>query len=648
MRLLDTESIQRKLLVIIMLTSTAALLLACVAFVVYDLTLLRRSMIEDVTVLTRMVGRMNNITIPFDDPKVATENLSALQQNPQIVSAAVITREGKILGQYHKDTGQSINSIVVPFPQGYRFGKGFLEVFEPITLDEELVGTMFMQSNLDPLYSRVRQYVWIMLLVLLLSSAVAFMISLRLQKIISVPILQLANTTNIVSKTRDYAVRAQKQSNDEIGQLIDGFNDMLRQLQMRDEALRNANDQLEKRVAERTSALQQEVTVRKQVEEAMRASELRFRSLVQSARDAIILLDSKNQILLWNDGAANMFGYEGPEVLGKNIETIFSCEEVAGSNQSLLNKLTESSATKEISHTVELSGRRSDSSIFPIDLSFTSWETAGSSFFTVIIRDITERKRAVEQLTAFATKLEQSNRELQDFAYVASHDLQEPLRKVQAFGDRLKMKFTAALGSEGCDYLDRMQNAARRMQNLINDLLAFSRVTTKASPFRMVNLDQIVQEVLSDLEIRIQQSGAKVVINGLPTIEADPLQMRQLLQNLLSNALKFTQQGALPHVIIQGELVEETLSIGNKPVKGTYCRITVKDHGIGFDEKYLDRIFTVFQRLHNRMSYEGTGIGLAICRKIVERHNGLITARSSPGTGATFIVMLPKTHPKEP
>lgn len=254
--------------------------------------------------------------------------------------------------------------------------------------------------------------------------------------------------------------------------------------------------------------------------------------------------------------------------------------------------------------------------------------------------EILERQRTQEQLQAYTRKLEQSNRELEDFAFVASHDLQEPLRKVQAFGDRLKRKYSTALSEEGLDYLERMQKAAQRMQILIADLLAFSRITTRGQPFITTDLNQILQEVLSDLEVTLQRTQAQVVASSLPILEADPLQMRQLLQNLLSNALKFQPPGQIPQITIQSRLIGP---------HGGQCQVklTIQDNGIGFDPKYGDRIFTMFQRLHGRNEYEGTGVGLAICRKIVDRHNGTITAESELNAGATFIIFLPQTQGME-
>lgn len=252
----------------------------------------------------------------------------------------------------------------------------------------------------------------------------------------------------------------------------------------------------------------------------------------------------------------------------------------------------------------------------------------------------TRVQRRTAQLEVTNLNLQRSNQELQDFAYVASHDLQEPLRKIQAFGTILQDEYADNLG-EGYDYLVRMRSAAARMSTLIEDLLAFSRVTTHAKEHAEIDVSTIIDEVIDDLEARIKDTQGTVTVDAMPKIYADPLQMRQLFQNLIGNALKFHRPDVPPIVTVSSKITDPTDSDD-----GAY-EISVNDNGVGFDEKYLDRIFAVFQRLHGRDSYEGTGIGLAVCRKIVERHDGTITATSTPGKGSTFIITLPiKKRPK--
>lgn len=250
-------------------------------------------------------------------------------------------------------------------------------------------------------------------------------------------------------------------------------------------------------------------------------------------------------------------------------------------------------------------------------------------------QEVHDRQRAEVELERYAARLEQSNSALQEFAYVASHDLQEPLRKIQSFGSRLSSNYRDDIDERGQDYLDRMRNAAARMQDLIEGLLTYSRVTSRANEFERVDLNEVVAGVLSDLEVRLQESGGTVEVAELPTVDADPVQMRQLLQNLIANALKFADPGRPPEVTVAAERLEP--SNGH----GADWQISVADNGIGFEQKYADRIFGVFQRLHGRGEYKGTGIGLAACAKIVERHQGTITATGRPGAGATFRVRLP-------
>lgn len=246
-----------------------------------------------------------------------------------------------------------------------------------------------------------------------------------------------------------------------------------------------------------------------------------------------------------------------------------------------------------------------------------------------------------QALLQYSEELQRSNRELEEFAFVASHDLQEPLRKIRAFGDRLQQKFSVELGEAGSDYVVRMQAASERMSALIDDLLSFSRVTTKQRPFARVNLNQVMDRVLDDLDYAIEETNADIHIDPLPTIDADGPQMAQVFMNLMTNSLKFHPAGVRPEIRVTNET---HLSSPLPEDEREWCRLQFADKGIGFDAHYAERVFSLFQRLHGRDEYSGTGIGLALCRKIIERHGGTITAQSAPGEGAVFTIFLPMTQ----
>ncbi len=340
----------------------------------------------------------------------------------------------------------------------------------------------------------------------------------------------------------------------------------------------------------------------------------------------VAITDQNGTITHVNDKFCEISKYSREELIGKNHRII---------NSGFHSKEFFAEMWKTISSGKywenEICNRAKDGSLYWVNTTIAPFlDERGKPYQYVSIRyEITRRKNAESQLQIMVDRLEKSNRELQDFASIAAHDLQEPLRKIQTFADRLRSKLSTQLSAEADDYLNRMLSSAGRMRKLIDDLLTYSRVTSKGSPFQPTNLNQVVNEVLSDLEIRIEQSGGKVEVQSLPEIDADPSQMRQLFQNLIANGLKFHQENVPPVITITAEIV------------GDRCQLSVYDNGIGFDEKYLDRIFTIFQRLHGRQEYEGTGVGLAVCRRIVERHDGSITANSSPGNGANFRISLP-------
>jgi PAS domain S-box-containing protein len=430
--------------------------------------------------------------------------------------------------------------------------------------------------------------------------------------------------------------------------------------------LRTLQSELDRRIEERTAslakahaALEQELNERRQAEKMMtlqskelerskgvlelhvqaRAQELqklqrRNESILNSAGEGIYGLDLQGRMTFVNPATAKLTGWKVEELVGRLEREVFNPATPTGE--------PDDKAADGEPLTDRLFCRR-DGSTFQVEYVRTPIkENERAVGEVVIFKDITERKHTEEVLARKAEELARSNAELEQFAFVASHDLQEPLRKIQAFGDRLKTKMDAAQLTEGRDYLERMQSAAARMRTLINDLLTFSRVISASRPFVSVDLNKVVKDVLTDLEVHIEQTKAQVEVGELPTIDADPMQMRQLFQNLIGNALKFQPPNQAPVVCIRSRLLPTLTPVGSdREADGATCEIAVQDNGIGFEEKYMDKIFAVFQRLHGRSEFEGTGVGLAVCRRITDRHGGTITAQSKLGEGATFIVCLP-------
>ena len=358
--------------------------------------------------------------------------------------------------------------------------------------------------------------------------------------------------------------------------------------------------------------------------------------LLDSAADAIITSDTHGIIHSFNASACTMFGYTAEEVIGKNLSMLMPKQD-AKNHDGYLRHYVDGGEAKIIGIGRDLLAQRTDKTIFPIYLSIAEMKFEGETRFVGIIRDISEISRANDIMKAQEEKLNTHIDELQQFVYVASHDLQEPLRKMMAFGDRLQARIGDDLDEKSTLYLDRMLDAAERMQILIKDLLGLSRVHTLGNKFARVSLTTVVAEVISDLEILIQESKAIIEVDELPTIAADATQMRQLFQNLITNAIKFRLPEAQPIIKINSEDTE----LGGKFGKKRSCEITVSDNGIGFEQAYAEKIFKPFQRLNGKSEYPGSGIGLAICSAIVKRHNGQISVKSELEQGTKFTIRLP-------
>lgn len=364
----------------------------------------------------------------------------------------------------------------------------------------------------------------------------------------------------------------------------------------------------------------------------------RLNAIFEHVAEGIIVIDDKGVIESLNSAAKEMFGYTKEEVVGKNVSMLMP-EPYRSEHDSYMERYKQTRVPHIIGIGREVVGLKKNGTIFPFHLSVSEVHLEDRTIFTGIVFDLTERKQNEQKLERYAKELEKSNQELQNFAYISSHDLQEPLRKILAFGDRIFHKDHDNLSEKGQDYLKRTLNAAERMQKLIDGLLAFSRIETRAQPFSEVDLNQVLQEVLEDLEITINQAGAQFEIDNLPTIEGERYQMRQLFQNLINNALKFRSDQREPLIRISHQFYKNDQPVKNRE-QANKVTIAVEDNGIGFDESYANKVFEIFSKL-NGPRHEGSGIGLSICQKVIEWHNGTITAKSTVGEGTTLFIYLP-------
>ncbi len=371
-------------------------------------------------------------------------------------------------------------------------------------------------------------------------------------------------------------------------------------------------------------------------ERDLQIQNLRFDAAINNMPQGLAMFDPQNRLLVCNGRFGELFGLQADALVpGVQADALLVLSPIVDA-ETLPDVSTQGPASEQ-AHALKLLRTGTISLTDSRQLSITQRPMADGGY-VVTVDDITERERARSQLEDYNGKLERSNQELQNFAYIASHDLQEPLRKIETFTGRILTRQTDGLPDETLESLGRVQHAAQRMRTLINDLLSYARVDSGQRKPVLVDLNVTLRGVVSDLQVRIEDLKAQIEFAGLPAIHADATQMRQLFQNLISNSLKFSRPGVPPAIRIRGTVTRSAAG-------GQCAVITLADNGIGFDNRYKDQIFKIFQRLHGRQEYEGTGIGLATCRKIVDVHGGEISADGRPSEGATFTVRLPITTP---
>ena len=594
--LLRDVPIKQKLMVMLMFTSSVVLLLTCGAFFGYELLTFKDRTIQGLATLGDVIAASSTASLAFDNEADATEVLSALKARPQIVAAALYDRSGKLFARYpaSRPTSQYDAS---PGRDGFRDDGATLAGYLPVVQGDNMrLGTLYLASSRQAMYDRLTQYAWLAAAVMVVSLLVAYLLSSMVQGHISRPLLAVSQTAHAISARGDYSVRATKVGNDELGLLTDAFNHMLDQIETQDRMIRENHERLNL---------------------ALRASRVGTWNL-DIAENRVTLDEFANPLFGCPAGEFTAGFDRFLELVHRDDRARVEQEmrEVAtagGSYESSFRVIWPSGAVRDLSARGKMI------------------RGAGSAVarMTGIIEDTTERKLAEARLNRLLLELERSNKELELFAYVASHDLQEPLRMVSSYTQLLERRYSEKLDDDAREFIGYAVDGANRMQRLINDLLEFSRVSTRGKPLERTDVGEILDNVRVNLSVAIEESGALVTSDPMPIVPADAGQLGQLLQNLVGNGLKF-RNGERPMVhvgAVEGE---------------HHWEFSVRDNGIGIDQQYFERIFLLFQRLHAKGEYPGTGIGLALCKRIVERHGGRIWLESSPGTGSTFFFTIPK------
>ena len=378
--------------------------------------------------------------------------------------------------------------------------------------------------------------------------------------------------------------------------------------------------------------------------EELKEKEHNLQQLLINAPDAVIVIDQESHITFWNPKAEEIFGWTAAEVMNKTLSSTIIPIQHRQAHKIGMKRFLATGEVRVLNKTIEITALKKTGGEFYISLTISHSFQGGKNVFIAFMRDITEQKHNQMELERKTKELERSNANLEGFAYAASHDLKEPIRKIHIFSDLLKVRLNATLEEEDVRLFERMKNAATRMSALIDDVLTYSGLSSGISFFEDVSLEQKIALVLGDLEMEIQEKGAVIIVGSLPVIKGHKRQIQQIFQNLIGNALKYSRAGVIPEIYISSKIVkgfDTSLNLSVDDQQKQFYLIEVKDNGIGFKQDDAERIFNVFTRLHGTTEYMGTGVGLTIVRKAIENHNGFITAESEPGKGATFKIFLP-------
>jgi len=544
-------SIRRKLTLIVMTTTCTAILLACGAFFAFDIHTLRQSRMHDLETLAEVLGSNSTAALTFNDPAAAREVLQSLSAKEHIMAAGLYRSDGVIFATYVRDPARAPFAFPAPESSGTRFEAKRLVVFHTILLDGHRLGTVFLASDLGEFDELLRLYSALFGLIVLSLSVGAFFFAARMQRAISDPILLLAQTTREVTRARDYSVRATRGANDEIGVLIDGFNNMLAEIQRRDRDLQQAREELELRVEQRTAELRQEISVRKEAEAALRESEQRTRLLLDSTAEGIYGLDLQAHCTFSNRATLRLLGYSDvSELLGRNMHDLTHHTHPDGSHYPASEcPVSETLHTGEARHSDAEITWRSDGTSFPSEYWSYPIERNGQIVGAVVtVIDITTRRAAQQAMLTAKEAAESANRAKSEFLANMSHEIRTPMNGIIGMTD---LALDTPLNQEQKEYLQLVRSSADSLLRVINDVLDFSKIEAGRLDLDQTDFDlpEVVNQTLKTLAARAHKKGLELSSRIAPDVpqmlSGDPDRVRQILVNLVGNAIKFTHQGSI-------------------------------------------------------------------------------------------------------
>jgi len=620
-------SLRGKLTAIIMITSSVAVLVACTVFALYDVTTFRRSLESELGTVAEITGSNMTAALTFGDAKAANEILSSLGIQTHIVESCVYGADGTVLAEFRRGGSKESFTPPAPLPDQTLFASGYMLVFRQVRLDGEVIGSIYLKSDLDELHSRIALFSAILLTVFILSLVISFLLASRLQLLISEPIGQLALTAHEVSVKKDYSLRVIKGNNDEIGILVDTFNEMLGQIEHREAALQSAHDGLELRVDERTRELQKEIADRTRAEEQLEDRKQFLNSLIENLPIAIIAIDNDGAVEMCNPAFENLFLYSQQAILGRSLAELVTNSESRPELESNRKMLLQGEGVHLVTRRSRSDGSSVDVEVHSVPLGSEGKRRGG----LLLYQDNTERKLAEEAMRHAKEAAEAASNAKSEFLANMSHEIRTPMNGILGMTE---LTLETDLNPEQRDYLGMVKTSADSLLVLLNDILDFSKIEAgkldlDLAPFP---LRESLGDTLKILGIRAHQKSLELawqVAEEVPEyVVGDLGRLRQIVVNLIGNALKFTEHG---EVFL---LVEKVRDLP----KEVELHFSVRDTGIGIAKGKQSEIFAPFTQADGSTTrlYGGTGLGLGIATRLVEMSRGKIWVESDLGHGSTF------------